>query len=418
MAELFARLGVALGIGLLAGMQREHAKHQDETLFAGARTFSLIGLAGGLAAYTADVLDSAVVFAAALIVVAVLLFLGYRASTREHGDPGGTTEMAAVVVFLAGALAVAGELEVAAAVGVATTALLALKPQTRELAARLDRDDVKATVQFAILALLVLPVLPDETYGPSPWDAVSPFNVGLMAVFISGLSFVGYVLIEVVGARRGVTLTGLLGGLVSSTAATLSLSERSRESQGLARPLALGLLLAWAIMFLRVIVEVLVVNPGLLPEVWPSITAGAGAGLVAAVYLYVRDRGGDREVDDGEFDNPFSLWPALQFALLYGVILVVAKAASDYLGEAGVYASAVASGIADVDAITLSLSELAGDGAIADGAAATAIALAAATNTAVKAGMVVVLGRGRLRWIILPGAVAAVAATLGVAFLV
>jgi len=344
-----------------------------------------------------------------------LILVGYLTSAAQDGDIGQTTELAALVVFLAGGLAVAGDLALAAAVGVTITTLLVVKPYTRKLAANLDRDDVYATVKFAILALLVLPILPTETYGPSPFNVVSPFRVGLMVLFISGLSFVGYALMHFAGPRRGIVMTGVLGGLVSSTAATLSFSERSREAEELARPLALGLLLAWTIMFARVMIEVAAINPSLLPEVWPAVLSGGIAGLGAATYLYLRepDR---REVEGGEFDNPFSLRPALQFGLLYGAILIVSKAASEYFGDVGVYVSAVVSGVADVDAITLSMAELSlGDGDIGDATAGNAIALAAATNTLFKGGMVLVIGRGRIRRIILPGLVATVAATLIVA---
>ena len=418
--ELFARLGVAVAVGLLVGLQREYASHDSHReLFAGARTFALIGLAGGLAAHVAGVMDSSTVFVAALLLIGALVLVGYRATAARDGDLGQTTEIAALVVFFAGGLALFGETVLAAGIGVATTALLTLKPQTRKLAESLDPQDVYATVKFAVFALLVLPVLPNETYGPSPFDAASPFRVGLMVLFISGLSFIGYALIQLVGRRRGVVLTGVLGGMVSSTAATLTLTGQSRESDELARPLALGLLLAWTIMFARVIVEVAVVNIELLPEVWPAITAGGLAGLGAAAYLWFRQPDETHDFEEPAFKNPFRLWPALQFGLLYGVILIISKAASEYFGDTGVYLSAFASGIADVDAITLSLAELSiGDGPIAKSTAANAIAIAAATNTLVKGGIVLVLGRGRLRRIIVPGVLAAVAATLIVAAIV
>ncbi|MEX2654894.1 MAG: MgtC/SapB family protein [Acidimicrobiia bacterium] len=420
MTDLFARLGAALAIGLLVGLQREYAGHGSEkAMFAGARTFALIGLAGGVAAHLSDAVSSPAIFVAALLLIGALTFIGYFVSTTRDGDVGQTTEVAAIVVFLSGGLAVVGNLAVAAAIGVATTTLLTLKPQTRKLAANLDPQDVYATVKFAVLALLVLPILPTETFGPSPFDAASPFRVGLMVLFISGLSFVGYALIQFVGPQRGVVLTGVLGGLVSSTAVTLTLSGQSKKSDELAYPLALGLLMAWAIMFARVIVEVAVVNPALLSEVWPSITAGGVAGLAAASFIYARQRSGSNPLEDAEFKNPFRLMPALQFGLLYGVILIISKAASESFGDAGVYFSAVASGIADVDAVTLSLAELSiGDGTIANATAANAIALAAVTNTLVKGLIVLAIGHGRLRRIIIPGIVAMVGATLLVAALV
>lgn len=417
-AELIGRLGVALGIGLLVGLQREYAKGQGSDLFAGARTFALIGFGGGLAALASDVLGSALIFAAALLLVGVFIAIGYYAGVQQ-GEIGQTTEVAALVIFLAGGLAVADHLALAAAIGVATTTLLAVKAQTRQFAANIDREDIYATVKFAILAVLILPLLPTETFGPSPFNATSPFKVGLMVVLISGLSFIGYVLIKIVDARRGVAITGVLGGLVSSTAATMTLSERSKDSEDLARPLALGILLAWSIMFIRIIIEIAAVNPSLLSAAWLPITAGASAGLIGAGFLYFRRDDQSAEIDATGFSNPFRLRTAIQFGLLYGVVLIASKAASEFLGDTGVFVSAVVSGVADVDAITLSMAELSiGEGSIDDSTAATAIALAAATNTLVKGGIVFAIASGRLRRVIVPGLVAAVGLTLAAAAVV
>ena len=254
--RVLARLGVALAVGLLVGFQRQFAKQgAGADLFAGARSFGLIGLIGGLGALLADRFDSVSVFAATLIVVGAVVAIGYLSGVRD-GSHGLTTELAAIVTFMAGALAGIGELALAVAVSVATTALLAAKPYTRSFVSHIDQQDVEATVQFAVLVALVLPVLPRDPIGSEPFDAASPFKVGLMVVFILGLSFLGYVLIKIVGPRRGIGLTGILGGLVSSTAVTLSMSERSKSSAGLLRALAMAILLAWTIMYGRVIVEV------------------------------------------------------------------------------------------------------------------------------------------------------------------
>ncbi len=419
LTEVFGRLGAGLGIGLLVGLQREYAKREgDEEMFAGSRTFSLLGLAGGLAAYGSELLGSPWIFVAALLVAGGFVALAYQAGIQE-GEIGQTTELAAIVVFLTGGLAFAGDLVVAAAAGVATMTLLAIKPQTRMIASRIDSEDIYATVKFAVLAALILPLLPTETYGPSPWNATSPFNVGLMVVFISGLSFIGYVLIQAVGARRGTGLTGLLGGLVSSTAVTISMSERSQNSSGLERPLALALLLAWTIMFVRVIIEVAAVNFELLSEIWFPMAVGAVSGLAVALFLYFRRGTADAGEETGTFSNPFRLRPAIEFGLIYGVVLVVAKAASEWLGEAGVYASAVISGIADVDAITLSLAELSrGDGPVEDATAGAAIALAAATNTLVKGGIVMAVASRALKKVVLPALALIIGLLLGSALLI
>lgn len=417
---LFARLGAALAIGLLVGLQRQYAGHREHgegDLFAGVRTFALFALLGGLAAYAGLLLESAAAFAAAVLLVGAFVAVAYSAGVRR-GEIGLTTEMAAIVTLLAGALCVWGELAVAAAVGVTTTVLLAFKPEAHRFAHSLTHEDVVATLKFAAISVLVLPVLPDEPVGPPPFDALTPFTVWLMVVFISGISFLGYVLIKTIGARRGIGLTGLLGGIASSTAVTLTFAERSRGQDALAGPLALGIVIAWTIMFARVLVEVAAVNAPLLADVWLPIVAGGAAGLAYAGFLFLgRKEGG--AADDGEpnFANPFELKPALTFGALYAVILVVARAAQLYFGDTGVYVSAIASGVADVDAITLSLAELSrGEGGLTHDTAALAIVLAAMSNTVVKGGIVVAVGSSAMRRAILPAVGVIVAAALAVAF--
>ena len=411
--------GVALGLGLLVGLQREYAKRRyQEDLFGGARTFALIAFVGALATFVSDMAGTYLVLATFAVGIIVFLAIGYVSSSRE-GHLGVTTEIAALVVFCAGALAGFGELPLAVAIGVLTATILSIKPFTRQLSANIDTEDVYATLKFAIVTALALPLLPDETYGPSPWNAVSPYKVGLMIVFISGLSFVGYVLIQLFGTKRGIGLTSLLGGLVSSTAVTMALSERSRSNDRMSSILGLGVLLAWVIMFARILVEVGVVHLALLPSVWAPISVG---GLVAALWagrLYLSDRTG-RERDGGEtenFTNPFRLGPAIQFGLLYGLVLIGSKALSDWLGSTGIYVGAGLSGLADVDAITLSMAELSrGEGPISDEVAANAIVLAAASNTLVKAGIVWFTGSPGIRRAILPGAIGAVVAAVALAF--
>ena len=239
-----------------------------------------------------------------------------------------------------------------------------------------------------------------------------------MVVFILGLSFLGYVLIKIVGARRGIGLTGVLGGLVSSTAVTLTMSERSKASTGLLRALAMAILLSWTIMYARVLIEVGVVNADLISRVVLPIAIGGvfTAGWALFVSFGRRDIGGSG--GDESFSNPFSLRPAVQFGLLYGVVLIGSKGLAMWLGDAGVYVGALASGIADVDAITLSMAELSrGQGELSDATAANAIVLAAASNTAVKAALVWSIAGADLRRLVVPAASGAVVAPVVTTFL-
>lgn len=426
--SLFYRFGTALVIGLLIGLQREYASYQEGTergdveddLFAGARTFALMSLLGCAGAFAADLLGALWVFAALLLVVGALITTAYFLESRE-GDLGLTTEVAALLTLVAGALCYWDYLEVAAALAVTITVLLALKLQTRSLVRNITREDVYATLKFAVISLVVLPVLPRTGYGPPPFDVVVPHDVWLMVVFISGISFLGYLLIQIVGPRRGVGLTGLLGGLASSTAVTLSFAQRSHDATALAKSFALAILLAWGVMFGRVLIEVAVLNLPLLGIVWIPIVAALLVSLAYCGYLYAtQDEHSDHADDD--FTNPFELGPALTFGALYAVILLVANAAQLYLGDTGVYLSSIASGMADVDAITLSMAQLSQPDTTASEVidlrtAARAIVLAAASNTVVKGGIVLTLGSKALRKAILPGLILTVATAIGVVFL-
>ncbi len=401
-AGLFLRFGSALAIGLLVGLQREHDQgERREKLFAGVRTFPLLALAGAGAALISDLVVSPWPLVAMLLGVCGLIAIAYQANTRL-GRLGLTTEMAAVLTLLAGVLCYHAHYELAAALAVAITWLLSLKVEMHGLAARITRQDLFAVLKFAVITLIILPVLPNVNYGPKPLDVLNPYRIWLMVVFISGISFLGYVLIKALGPRRGIGLSGLLGGLVSSTAVTLSFSQRSRDQAGLAYPLALAITVSWTTMFLRVLAVVAVLNPALADLLWLPMLASAAVGLAYCGYLYARQR--TDETGDVEFSNPFELRPALQFGALYAVILVVSKGAQVSLGEAGVYLSSLAAGLVDLNAISLSMAELSVGGAVVSlGAAARALMLAAIANTAVKGGIVLSMGSRGLRRALWPG---------------
>lgn len=399
-SALVLRFGIALFIGVLIGLEREYARLKEEVkAFAGVRTFPLISLLGCSAALISE-LTAAWSFAMVAFLVGLLIAIAYAFDARE-GRVGLTSEVAAMVVFVCGALCYWDYLDLAAALAVVTFGFLTLKPQLHRFAERISSEDLYATLKFAIISLIILPVLPNETYGPPPFDAFNPYKTWLMVVFISGISFLGYVLIKVIGGSRGIGLTGLLGGLVSSTAVTLSFSERSQDHPDLARPFALAITLAWTVMFGRVIVEVAVLNKALLSALWMPMAAAMAAGLAFCVFYYLAQR--TDEAADMKLSNPFELGPAIKFGILYAVILIVAKAAQFYFQEAGLYAAAAVAGLADVDAITLSMAELAGaEGGVATSIAARAVVLAAISNTIVKGGIALSVGSKTLRVALLP----------------
>jgi uncharacterized membrane protein (DUF4010 family) len=416
-ADLFYRFGLALAIGFLIGLQREYAKGgPGKEIFAGERTLALMGLVGCTAAMAADVLSSAWAFIGVISPPCVLIAIAYFVAARR-GQVGLTTEVAALVTILAGALCYWGHMALAAALAVATTVLLSLKVEMDVFVRRITREDVYATLKFAVITAIVLPVLPNASaFDSPPFDVLNPYKIWLMVVFISGISFLGYVLVKVVGSRHGIGLTGLLGGLVSSTAVTLSFSQRSQQQRELAKPFALAIMVGWTVMFSRVVVEVAALNVALLSVLWMPMAASAAAGLGYCVYLYFSQR--TDEAGEVKVSNPFELGPAIKFGLIYAVILLVSKAAQVYLGNAGLYLSSVLSGLADVDAITLSVAELSSVGDLTLSAGARAIVLAAMANTVVKGGIVLTSGSGTLRRALWPGFVLMLVAGIGVAFLV
>ena len=418
--QLFYRFGIALVLGFFMGLQREYAyrRQADEEgeLMAGARTFPIIALLGAASALAGAEVASAWPLSIAMLSIGLLLAVGHFWRARER-DKGLTTEMAALVAFFTGALCFWGYLRLAAALGVGTAVLLSLKVQTHSFARRIDSEDVYATLKFAVITVIVLPLLPTQGYGPPPFDVLVPYNVWLMVVLISGISFLGYVLIQVVGPRRGVGLTGLLGGLASSTAVTLSVAERSRDSKGLDRAFAMAVMLAWVIMFVRVIVEVAVVHPPLLLTVWMPVTGVFVLSLLYCGYLY-RVQPTDAQDEPPTVRNPFRLVPAITFGVLYAVILVASNGAQSYFGDAGVYLSSVVAGLADVDAITLSMAQLHESGDVSARIATRAILIAAAANTVLKGAIVAVTGTRALRRAVMPGLAIIVGASLGAALLV
>jgi uncharacterized membrane protein (DUF4010 family) len=413
--DLFLRFGAALLIGVLIGMQREYAysTNKEGGLFAGARTFALMSLFGALAALLSDLFLTPWVFIGLIILLGVMIIVAYFISATERDEIGLTTEVAALITMLIGGICYLHSLEVAAALGVVTTVLLAVKWELRQFVKVITQEDVFATLQFAVITAIVLPVLPNRTFGPLPLDVLNPYQIWKMVVFISGINFLGYILVKVVGPKKGIGISGLLGGLASSTATTLSFSQRSHAQDGLDKPFAVAIIAGWVIMFLRVIVEVAVVNSRLLPYIWPAMAAMGLSGLLYALYLYFSQTAIDEE--ELNLSNPFELGPAIKFGLLYALILLVTKAAEVYIGEKGLYLTSFLAGLADVDAITLSLADLTKTGqGIALSTGKIAIILAAISNTAAKGVLVFSLGSRSLRRYIWPAMI--IMLTIGLVF--
>jgi uncharacterized membrane protein (DUF4010 family) len=414
-AELFYRFGTALFIGFLIGLEREQSNLPVRVRFAGIRTFPLFALSGCGAAMVADLTGSPLPYVAIMGLLAVIMGVGYYAMARD-GHVGATTEAAAVVTILVGSLCYWGYIALATALGVTVTLLLSLKLELHRFAAGITREDVYATLKFAAITAIVLPVLPNATFGPPPFDVLNPYRIWLMVVFISGISFSGYILLKLVNLHSGIGLMGLLGGLVSSTAVTLSLSQRSRRHSSLARPFALAIILSWTVLFPRVMVQVAAVNSRLLAAAWLPLTITFAATLVYAAFLFATRGQDDNETI--EMSNPFELKPALAFGALYALVLLISRGAELYFGATAVYISAIVAGLADVNAITLTMAEMSRPvGGLDPHVASQAIMLAILSNTVVKAAMVFVAASAQLRWAIIPSVVIILVAGASSAFL-
>ena len=396
-------------VGFLIGLERERKREMVGSIFAGVRTFPLIALFGCITALLSREAGAAVLvvgFAA----MAVLAGLAYWRETAGE-KVGGTTQVAAFVTFGLGVFAGLDFFVAALAGAVLTTGILSLRQELRRLTRALTDEDLFAVVQFAAVSLVILPLVPDAAYGP--WGVWNPRTIWLLVVLISGISFIGYVAVKVIGPRRGLGLSGLLGGLASSTAVTMSFTQRSRTEKSLATTLAIGALGATAVSAPRLFVLLAVVAPSLLTAA--AIPLGMlFVGTSATALAFAR-----RQVADDEppnVSNPFELLTALQFAVLFAAVLLLTRAAQEYLGVGGLYAASGLAGMAQLDAITLSLGRQAQDGLGAE-IAVRGLALAIGANCAFKGGLAYALGGRRFGVIVLASLLAVGALTVAATWL-
>ncbi len=404
----FERLGIALGLGLLVGLQREKAG----STIAGIRTFGLISIWGAVAAFLSFTFGAWFVPGGALA-LAALFVVGNVAKIRAGaGDPGQTTEVAGLLMYGVGALAMAGHLAVAAALGGAIAVLLHWKQPLHAFVARLGEDDLHVIMKFALVSLVILPILPRRTFGP--FDVLNPFEIWLMVVLIVGLSLLGFIAYRLFGSRAGAVLSGILGGMVSSTATTIAATRTPRKETGHAT--AAIVLLASAVLMVRILVEIALVGPRLLGAAVIPVAA-LGVLLVAAAALALR-----RDAKDGATpiaqSNPAQLRTALIFGLLYAAVTFAAAAAKEHMGVNGLYAVAAISGLTDLDAITLSTARSVQEARLeaADGWRVVLVAVLA--NLLFKAGIILLSGnRTLLRWVAPSFAVATALGILFVFFL-
>ncbi len=396
--DLLQSLLTALFIGALVGTERTHHQLDGPEGFGGLRTFVLVAELGAICAWLTRTLQSPAVLVAGFIAVGGFIGVVYFVErTRAGEQPGTTTEVAALVVYVLGAVAVLNEPLAAVALAIVTAALLALKGKLHRAVERVSRAELLATLRLLFASFVVLPLLPREPI--DPWGVINPFKLWLLVVLISALSMVGYIAVRVYGAARGTLLTGFFGGLVSSTAATLTLAKRSREDDAPIEALASATLIAWTVMFLRIIVIVGALSWSLLPPV-ALILGGMGAAALAsgflALYRAPAVPGGDTHRLD--LENPFRLRAAVQFALLFAAVLVASRLAQTYFPGVGLYGVSAIAGSTDADAVALTLLEVHSRGEAAASIVVTGMVIAAVANTWVKLLLTLLLGDRGLFW--------------------
>lgn len=388
--SLWHRLAVALGIGLIVGLERgwKTRDQQGGQRLAGLRTFAVTALCGGVLAAVSTP-DRFVVLAAGTLVVGALIVTGYFLSSGVQHDFGITTELALFVTFALGAVAVLGAPAEAAAAAIVMALLLGFKQEFHAAIDKLERHELLATLQLAAIAAVLLPLLPNRDLGP--WSAVNPRVVGMLVLLIAGLSYVGYFAVRVLGSRLGLTLTALFGGLSSSTAVTVAYARRARAVPGQRLMLGVGIGLAAATMVPRLVVEIGAVNAALLPALAPTFAALALVPLAAVAYLLTR-RPETPHTADLKLSNPLQLSAAFGFGVLLVVLFVAEEGLRRTLGDTGAYAIAAVAALVDVDAVSLAMADAAARGTLPTATAERAIAIAVLVNTAVKAGLAAALG--------------------------
>lgn len=395
MAELtlIGNFILALALGALIGLEREYARYQKHAHdYAGIRTFPLIALFGALSAFFGETLNPWILIVG-IVLMGTLIVISYFILAKRNFH-GATSEVAGFLTFFIGVLAYFNEIQLAVLLTVVITIILYSRSMLHQFAHHLKKEELRSTLVFAVIAFVILPFLPNRGYGP--YELFNPFLTWLMVVLISGIGLVGYILMKVFG-EKGIEFTGILGGLASSTAATLSFTEHSKQHESLYKALALGVILANGVMFARVLFEVLVVNHQLFVYLLPPMLILALVTAVFSYYVWKRARHVSEKI---ELKSPFTLKPALKFAGIFALVLAILKVTNIYLSSQGVYVVSFFSGLADADAIALSLAELAGT-SISYETARQGIILGVIANIITKGGIAYFFGEKRFRLMII-----------------
>lgn len=397
--EFFIRMLVAIGIGFLIGLEREHSSRPETIeIFAGVRTFVFVVLFGFLLTFLSQFFTHWIVIAG-LTLTGLIVAVYYWVSS-QRGRIGGTTEFATLIAFILGITTFLGFLEESLAITVIVLVILSLKLQLRDLIGQISQVEMYALIKFIVLVLLIFPFLPDRTI--DPFNIFNPRELGWIIILISGIGFAGYVLMKFIGGDKGILITGILGGIISSTVATWVFSKKSKETPELSRKCAVAIFAASTIMIIRVSAWVFIFNRALLDKLAIPILLLFIASIGVAVYYHIRKDHNSKVDTDFPLGEPLNLKGAVVFGLLYTVILFVVSYANEQFGATGIYITSGIAGLTDINAITISMSKLAGDTITALNAQ-NAILLATLSNTVIKITIALSAGSKALKKYILIG---------------
>jgi len=413
MTDSWNLLGIAVAAlgGAAVGVERQRSGHASgpHARFGGVRTFTMLGGLAGLAGWlaTQQLVGFAIVLASGAV---ALIIAGYLAAGTRDVDA--TTEVAALVVVAAGVAAGLGWRALASGVIALTILLLAEKSRLHDFAGRIDDEEMRAAARFAVMAVVILPLLPEGPVGP--WGGIRPRELWMLVLFFTGISFAGYVAQRMFGAGRGYPVAGLLAGVVSSTNATFTFARLSRREPSLSRPLAVGTVAACTMLFPRVFVAASVLNLSVARALLPYLAAPFLFGLLAILAWWRRSA----DAGDGAAlpTNPLQIGPALQMAAVFQLVLFAVGGMHRLFGESGLMASGAVLGLSDVDALTISMARTA-DAGVAASVAAKAIAVGILSNCVLKTGLAVTLGTRpfiRLAGGVLVAMAVAIAVAIGV----
>lgn len=425
-------IGTALAVGALVGLERERrSRTEKQPMFGGIRTFPLIALLGSLSGLAIGAFG-AMGLAIPFICVSAFLIGAYLRVPRTPEQPalGLTSEFSAILVFFLGAvpfleaipLDFQGRTVLAGACGAVVMAALALREPLHKIAEAVSSEDLFATVRFILLAVVLLPLLPDRTW--DPYEALSPFKIGIFVVLVAAVSFVGYVAVRILGERKGIGVTAVFGGIASSTAVTFAFSNKAKAQPELSRISAFAIVIACTIMLPRLFVIIAMIHPPLVQHVWPVFASTTAVGVLGSALLYrVAGKRGEtvmikreHEEPKTKLNNPFSLKAAFKLGVAFALIRLIAAAAYDMWSDTGLYVSALLAGLSDVDALLIAVTRMFAKDQVGASVACIAIACAILTNSLIKTSFAMFIGGRRVgtlvAFVLIPTAIVGIVTAL------